>query len=238
MQMSNLRKASDLANHYGVKSIIYGTPGSGKTPLVATAPRPVALICEPGMLSMRGCSIPCFEAYTQSAIDEFFKWALTSKEMSNFDTLCIDSISNIAEIVLAEKLKKMKHGMQAYGAMSEYVYNKACELYYLKNKHVVMIGKQGSFENGKTTMIQDGTVITEPVMQMRPYFPGKELNIKMPHLFDNVMQLTRISIQGFNEPQRALRTRECSEAFARDRVGNLAEFEQPDLTALFKKSMG
>lgn len=108
MQMSQLKPASQLARRYGVKSVVFGSPGSGKTPLINTAPRPVLLVTEPGMLSMRGSNVPAWEAYSPALITEFFEWFMKSREAANFDTLGIDSISNIAEIILAEELKSLK----------------------------------------------------------------------------------------------------------------------------------
>ena len=237
MQMSQLKAASQLARRYGVKATIYGGPGSGKTPLTNTAPRPVLLVTEPGMLSMRTSNIPAWEAYSPGLIAEFFDWFMKSKEAVNFDTLCIDSISNIAEIVLAEELIKVKHGLKAYGNMSERVMKICNDLYYMPQKHIAMIAKQCTVENGRQTMIQGGEIVTEPVMQKRPFFPGKDLNIKVPHLFDNVLHLGDVTIPGQPKPVRALRTKEIPEVFARDRLGNLAEIEQPDLSLLFAKAM-
>jgi len=237
MNLKDLKPASQLAKRFGVKSIVFGGPGSGKTPLINTAPRPVLLVTEPGMLSMRSSNIPCFEAFTIPQIDEFFEWLSKSPEAKNFDTLGVDSMSNIAELKLADEIKKQKHGMKAYGEMSQYVMAKANLLYYLPQKHIVLICKQTQTENGKQTMIQDGTIVTEPIMQKRPYFPGKELNTLIPHLYDNVMHLAEVSIPGVQKPQRALRTKEIPEVFSRDRLGNLNELEPADLSLLFAKAM-
>jgi len=237
MQMSHLKKASELARRYGVKATIFGGPGSGKTPLMNTAPRPVLLVTEPGMLSMRTSNIPAWEAYTPALVTEFFKWFMESKEASNFDTLCIDSISNVAELILMDELIKVKHGMKAYGNMSERVMKICNDLYYMPQKHIAMIAKQSTVENGRQTIMQGGEIIYEPIMQKRPFFPGKDLNVKIPHLFDNVMHLSEVMIPGNQKPVRALRTKEIPEVFARDRLGNLDELEQPDLTKLFAKSM-
>ena len=237
MQMSQLKPASQLAKRYGVKATIFGGPGSGKTPLMNTAPRPVLLVTEPGMLSMRGSTIPAWEAYTPALVVEFFEWFMKSREASNFDTLCIDSISNIAELILADELAKVKHGMKAYGNMSERVMKICNDLYYMPQKHIAMIAKQATVENGRQTILQGGEIIYEPIMQKRPFFPGKDLNVKVPHLFDNVMHLGEVVMPGQPKPVRALRTKEIPEVFARDRLGNLAELEQPDLSLLFAKAM-
>lgn len=237
MNVNQLKPASQLAKRYGVKSVIFGGPGSGKTPLTATAPRPVLLVTEPGMLSMRNSNVPAWEAYQPNLVTEFFNWFMKSNEAKNFDTLCIDSISNIAELILAEELGKVKHGMKAYGNMSERVMKIANDLYYMPQKHIVMIAKQALVENGRQTVLQGGEVNYEPIMQKRPFFPGKDLNVKVPHLFDNVMHLGEAQVPGQPKPVRALRTKEIPEVFARDRLGNLGELEPPDLTALFVKAM-
>jgi len=237
MQMFQLKPASQLARRYGVKSVVFGAPGSGKTPLMNTAPRPVLLVTEPGMLSMRGSNIPAWEAYTAPLITEFFDWFMKSREASNFDTLGIDSISNIAEIILAEELAKVKHGMKAYGNMSERTMKVCNDLFYMPQKHIVMIAKQALIENGRQTILQNGEVTYEPIMQKRPFFPGKDLNVKVPHLFDNVLHLGEAMVPGMPKAVRALRTKEIPEVFARDRLGNLAELEPPDLSALFAKAM-
>jgi hypothetical protein len=62
MDIRSLRPARDFAVQYGVKAIVYGPPGSGKTPVINTAPRPVMLVCEPGLLSMRTSTVPTFFA--------------------------------------------------------------------------------------------------------------------------------------------------------------------------------
>lgn len=237
MNINNLKPASQLAQRYGVKSVIFGAPGSGKTPLLITAPRPVLLVTEPGMLSMRSSNVPAFEAYSPALIAEFFDWMFKSKETSNFDTLCIDSISNVAEIILADELIKTKHGLKAYGNMSERVMKICNDLYYMPQKHIVITAKQALVENGKQMLMQNGEILYEPVMQKRPFFPGKDLNIKVPHLFDNVMHLAETSVPGQPKPVRALRTKEIAEVFARDRLGNLQELEPADLSALFAKAM-
>ena len=237
MQLSQLVPANQLAKRYGVKAVVYGAPGSGKTPLLGTAPRPVMLVTEPGMLSMRHSTVPAWEAFTAARIVEFMEWVTKSKEVGSFDTICIDSLTNIAEIFLGDELPRHKHGMKAYGAMAERTLGICSTLYYMPQKHVVMVAKQTAIENGRQTLIQNGEVTYENVMQKRPHFPGKDLNIKIPHLFDDVLHLGDANVPGQPKPVRALRTREITEVFARDRAGTLNELEPPDLTQLFTKAM-
>ena len=115
--MAGFRKAK--AEQAALKMGIYGPPGSGKTPIINTAPRPVLLACEPGLLSMRGSTVPTFQAFTAKLIDDFFEWLFSSAETKNFDTLVVDSISQMCNIYLADAKTKSKHGLQQYGDMAE-----------------------------------------------------------------------------------------------------------------------
>jgi hypothetical protein len=224
MNMNDLRPASQLAQRFGVKALVYGGPGSGKTPLINTAPRPVMCVVEPGMLSMRTSNIPCFEADTVPKMKDFFSWLFGSNEAKNFDTFALDSVSQMAEIILTDELKKNKDGRKAYGEMSRAVMDILNSLYYLPQKHICLIGKQ--------------TVIEENgVQRKKPYFPGQDLNVKVPHMYDEILHIALTSMQGQPKPVTAIRTLETFDIMARDRSGRLAEFEPPDLSALFAKAM-
>src|SRR5512147_1136630 len=105
MQITDLKPAKQFAQQFGVKTICYGPPGSAKTPTINTAPRPVLLATEPGLLSMRGSEVPTWIAPTKDKIDEFMKWFEHSSEAKNFDTLAIDSISQMCSIALESSKK-------------------------------------------------------------------------------------------------------------------------------------
>lgn len=225
MKAQDLKPAHTLALKYGVKTLCYGGPGSGKTPLINTAPRPVLCVVEPGMLSMRKSAVPCWPAFTADKIAEFFNWIFNAPDAKNFDTIGIDSISQMAEIILTDELKKNKDGRKAYGEMSRKVMDYVNGLYFLQNKHVYLIAKQATTD-------ENGTI------KKRPYFPGQDLNIKIPHLYDEILQLGQQSVPGMQGATSALRCNESFDAIARDRSGKLNEFEQPELTRLFNKCMG
>ena len=219
MNAKDLKPASALALRLGVKMLNYGPPGSGKTPIVNTAPRPVLCVTEPGMLSMRTSTVPAWEAYSVNKIKEFFEWSLNSTEMKNFDTICIDSISQMAETYLTEAKTKYAHGQQAYGKMAEDMMNWITKLYYLPNKHIYLTGKLD---------VTDG--------EKRPYFPGKELNVKVPHLYDIIGYMDFATIPSIGTV-KAIRCQPMFGLFARDRSGNLSKYEEPNLTKLFTKAM-
>lgn len=223
MNLNSLKPASDFAKNYGVKAIVYGPPGSAKTPLINTCPNPVLLACEPGLLSMRGSNVPTWEAYTADAIDEFFTWFFNSNETKKFDTLAIDSISQMAEIYLQKALKEKKHGLQAYGDMATKTLSQLNALYFVKEKHTYLIAKQEIIsENG--------------LAFRRPYFPGKQLPIEMSHKYDQILHLDIQNIPGYGQ-HRAFRCIGTIDVMARDRTGKLSEFEPPNFNDLIKKAM-
>lgn len=235
MSARDLRPAGTLANKFGVKMILFGGPGAGKTPAMNTAPRPVLLVTEPGMLSMRGSNVPAFEAFTKEAIKDFFDWFTKSNEARNYDTLGVDSLNNICEIILAWETHKQAHGLKAYGNMAEQVMDYCNTLNYMERKHIVLICKQGLIENGRVSMLQDGKIVTEPVMQKKPVFPGKDLNVRIPHMFDEIVHLGLATVQG--KQLKAFHTQETPEIFARDRSGMLNHLEEPNLANFFAKCM-
>lgn len=219
MQASDLKPASQFAQLYGCKAIVYGAPGSAKTPLINTAPRPVLLACEPGMLSMRGSNVPTCQAFTPAAIDDFFKWFFNSVETKNFDTLAIDSVSQMADIYLQQALKTNKHGLKAYGDMATAVMDHLRPLFFTQQKHTYLICKQ-SIENNVS----------------RPWFPGQQLNIEIPHMYDFILHLGIKNVPGVGQT-KAFQCNESFDFLARNRTGNLSDYEQPDFGKLVQKAM-
>jgi hypothetical protein len=173
------------------------------------------------MLSMRGSNVPTWQAFTCKAIDEFFEWLLKSNETKNFDTVCIDSLSQMAEIILMEEMTRHKDGRKVYGEMSAKMMRHLTNLYFMQYKHTYLICKQSTNDEGG-------------IRQHRPYFPGQELNVKVPHMYDIILHLAVHNIPGHG-PNKAFRTTGSLEAIARDRSGKLNEYEPLDLTAIFNK---
>jgi len=226
MDIRDLKAAGDHAQNFGVKAIVYGPAGTGKTPILNTAPRPVLLATEAGLLSMRGSTIPTYEAYTSQRVDEFFKWFFNSKETNNFDSLAVDSISFMADVYLQAELNgksksgQKKHGLAAYGAMATAVMDHLRPLYYTKQKHTYLIAKEHMPDN----------------VIKRPYFPGNQLNVEVPGLYDFVLHLgiKNVPVQG---QIKAFQTLETYDIMARARTGNLDQYEPPDLNYIIRKAM-
>lgn len=240
MKSSDLKPISSLAQNYGMKAVLYSGPGMGKTPMLTALPQPVALIAEPGTLSVRDAvkygHVPAWEGFTGDRIREFFEWWFKSAEARQFNSLGIDSGSQIAEIILGYELKRNKDGRRAYGEMSRQVMEWFDQLFFQPQKNVFIICKEMSVEVGKNVTKQDGVLMIEPTFQARPYFPGKELNVLVPHRYDSILHVEDAHIPGVGKT-RAIRTAGTDEVMARDRSGKLAELEPPDLAALIRKAM-
>jgi hypothetical protein len=223
MQASDLRPARDFALQFGCKALIYGGAGTGKTPLLNTAPRPVLLACEPGLLSMRNSNVPTWEAYTTKRIDEFFQWLFNSTETKNFDTVGIDSTSQMADIYLQEAAKTIKHGLQQYGEMATKTMNHLRTLYFTRQKHTYLIAKEEILN-------------VNNIQMRRPYFPGKQLNVDIPFMFDAILHLSKANIPNVGETL-AFRCIGSYDVIARNRTGTLNEYEPPDFNAIVQKCM-
>lgn len=230
MDIRDLRAASEHAQNFGCKTIIYGPAGSAKTPILNTAPRPVLLATEAGLLSMRNSNIPTYEAYSSQRVDEFFKWFFNSTETKNFDTLGIDSGSQMADIYLnaamqgTSKQGNKKHGMAAYGEMATNTMDHLRTLYYTRYKHVYLICKE-----------QIADVDFQSLR--RPYFPGQVLPIDVPHLYDFIIRIAKTNVPGMAGEQLAFQCNGTMNIMARNRTGNLNDFEEPHFAKLVTKAM-
>jgi AAA domain len=224
MNINDLKAASEFANAFGCKALIYGAAGTGKTPLLNTAPRPVLLATEPGLLSMRGSNIPTWEAYTPAKIDEFFKWFFNSNETKAFDTLGIDSGSQIADIYLLTALKNNKHGLKAYGEMADNTMEHLRTLYYTRDKHTYVVCKEEIKD-------LDGSVVR------RPFFPGQQLPISVPHLYDFILRLAKTNVPGVSGEVLAFQCVGSHNVIARNRTGNLNQYEEPNFGKLIEKAL-
>lgn len=219
----NLTTTGRLASVSGVKCIIYGAPGCGKTPLVTTASNVLYVAIERGQVSLQGTNVPAVTAYDLPSFYQFIEWMDRSEEAKQYNTFFIDSISRFCSLVLEEELaKKSKsgekvNGQAAYGEMAKRVLKVFHLLNGMKNRNIVMLAQSD----------------TKPE-QARPYFEGNEIDTKIPHLYDGVFHL------GYHDvPDRgltySLQMRETEKYFARCRFNAAADYEAANLDYLFNK---
>jgi hypothetical protein len=218
-----LRSTSAFSAEAGVKVVVYGLAGTGKTRLCATCPSPVIFSAESGLMSLRGYSLPYYEIKTLKDVQDAYNWSRSSAEARQFQTVCIDSVSDVAETVLAGHMVqangKKNDGRAAYGDYNSDLMKVLKDFRDLPGKHVYMSAKQERVKG------PDGIVLNGPML------PGAKMNTNLPYLPDLLLQLDVDPVGGWS----FLRTKKDFVNDAKDRSGCLAPAEAPDLGALFAK---
>ena len=208
---------------HGIKALIYGRAGAGKTYMARTAPAPIILSAEAGLLSLRDVQLPVIQITSVEDLSEAYNWITTSAEANQFQTVYMDSLSEIAEVVLANAKKQVKDPRQAYGELIEKMMMLVRSFRDLPGKHVVMLAKQESFKDEVSQMSMYG-----------PSMPGTKLGNQLPYLFDEVFRLGIGKLPDGSE-YRFLQTAPDLQYEAKDRSGALDTVEPPDLTHIFNK---
>lgn len=220
----NLRNTNTVAIN-GLKVLVYGEAGAGKTTLIKTLPKPVILSAEGGLLSLRKENLPFIEIHTVEELRDAAKWLETSAEAKQFESVALDSISEIAEVVLSNEKTLNKDGRAAYGNMNDIMAKVIRSFRDLPNRHV--------YFSAKMEKAQDET----GAMLFAPSMPGKTLAQGLPFFFDEVFAL-RVSRSEKGETKRMLMCRPDGMWTAKDRAGVLEMWEEPDLSAIIAKIGG
>lgn len=219
----NLKSTSDVHSN-GVKMLVYSQSGAGKTTLIKTLPNPIIISSESGLLSLEDCNIPYIEVNDMASLKEAYEY-VTSEDCAQFESIALDSISEIAEVVLAAEKKKAKDGRMAYGEMDTQMTEIIRAFRDIPNRHVYFTAK---LEKQQDEM---GRVMYFPSL------PGNKTAQKLPYFFDLVMAL-RLEKDADGNPQRALMVESDGLWLAKQRGTKLDTWEAPDLGAIIAKIVG
>jgi len=201
-------------------ALVHGPPGSGKTYAARTCPGKVLVVsAEAGLLSLRDCDLDVATISTFSDLKRVY--LLLNDKDHGYDWVYIDSLSEVAEICLAEEMGKTAHGVKAYGEMMVAVM-RLVKAFRDLDVNVVMTAKQGR------------DVDPEGVAYMAPELPGKKLSLKLPYEFDLILA-AGTHIDGEGNKHRVFKTRTDQGVLAKDRSGALAPLERPDWAAIHAK---
>lgn len=218
-----------------LKILVHGRAGVGKTRLAATTPgewHTLVIGAESGELSLRDHDIQtisvgelCRQLGKSSVLDGMRAFYLEARNGGLGDVQClfIDSVSEIAEMALAEELKKVNDPRRAYGEMQTAVDGMIKALRSLP-MHVVMVAKQDIAE------VDAGQHLKTVLM------PGKQLAKKLPYLFDEVFAMHAFAPETEGEPvRRHFQTAADLTCDAKDRSGALDFWEPADLAHVHAK---
>jgi hypothetical protein len=220
MKFTTTDQAAQL---HGVKTLVHGRAGAGKTTLCATAPQPVIISAEAGLLALRGHKIPVIEVTSMADLYEAYNWARSSQEAKQFYTVCLDSISEIGEVVLTTEKAASKDPRRAYGEMADKMSQLIRGFRDLPEKHVYFSAKQTANKDEISGVTRYG-----------PDMPGRQIGPSLPYFFDLVMVLD-VGKDAEGKEFRYLRTRTDLQFEAKDRSGALDEYEAPHLGHVFNK---
>ena len=213
-----LTTTAQLCKNRGTSMVLAGPPKIGKTVALRTLPgRTLIADVEDGQLSNQGCEIPAVKIETWADAVELKNKLLSDQQFMQFDCIAIDSISELAEIKLAEEFTCNTNKLAAYGAMSTDITQWLKDMIKLP-QHIIFICKYQRNKDG----------------HMQPLFPGNNLAENLFFWLDEVLIMRMIQDEK-NVAQRVIQCQSCDEHQAGDRSGQLEFFEHPDLGAIINK---
>jgi phage nucleotide-binding protein len=205
----------------GVKLIVYGASGAGKTSLIKTLPNPIIISAESGLLSITDSDIPYIEVTTMEELSEAYDYVIKS----DYESIALDSISEIAEVILSNEKRKSKDPRQAYGAMQDIVADLIRSFRDISGKNVYFSAKLEKSQD------ETGRILYSPSM------PGNKSGQALPYWMDEVLAL-RVEKDADGKTQRALMCDTDGIWTAKDRSGKLGQWMPADLSEVINKIKG
>ena len=205
--------------------LVYGKSGVGKTRLIRTAPKPLIISTEKKLLSLRRDNIPLLKVATLDEIDEVLNLLEHDERFQRFETICLDSISDMAERILDSEKQRNKDKRAAYGALYDEMIIRIKRFRDLERFHI--------YFSAKEERLVDDTGL-ETITSYQPSTPGSKLGAQLPYVLDEVFRY----MVGRNKDGKTVKwlsTCEEPEHAGKDSSGALDRRERPDLTAIFNK---
>lgn len=227
----------------GVKLLVFGEAGYGKTMLTATLPRPLLLSAESGLLSLTRANIervfgagradicydiPTIKISTFEDIQQAFLFITNPANgcKDQFDSIALDSLTEIAEQCLNNAKRSVKDPRQAYGELIEKMQTLIRSFRDIAGFNVYMSAKLSRNKDEVTGITAYG-----------PSMPGAKLGPELPYFFDEVFKLA-IGKDQQQQDFRYLLTQPDMQNVAKDRSGMLQQMEYPHLGTVINKIKG
>lgn len=228
-----IKKVSDAVAIQGIKAILYGASGVGKTSqvktLVTSGFKPIIISAESGLLSLAGADVDVIDISRNDKdevlepskrferLGESFKFLSEGKH--HYDTIVLDSLTEINQCLmdyLRTKYPDAKDTLKMYGDNSVMM-TKVIKSFRDLKYNVVLIALESveKDESGKRFTTVD--LIGKVAANIPPYF-------------DEVLYMFTT-----DEGERKILTNKTEKTVAKDRSGKLAQVEEANLGKLFKK---
>lgn len=210
-----------------INVLVYGNPGVGKTTFGATAPRPLFVDLERGAIgkSLEQYDLSVVQVDKISQLGEVYLMAKKG-ELADFDTIVIDSISEVMKQLQEEYAKtdpkdpnSKKITQNDWGKIISRAENIVRQFVNLPTHHVIFIAKEAE-------------VSTDDETYIRPSVSGKKFPSDLSGYMDIVGRLVSWQV-GKSETKRALIVHPDEKFYAKDRFGVLPRNVEPDFTKLY-----
>lgn len=216
--------------------LIYGESGVGKTRLISTAPKPIVLSAEGGLLSLKRYNIPYIEIKSDDDLKQAYKYL--SVKNDDYETVVLDSLTEIGEVIFQSEKKKLLDDAKRKGAKVDqrmaYVTMKErieglVRVFKMLPYHIYMIA------HSELSETDGGDRLFYPAL------PGSKAKQKMPHFYDEVFAMKCVDgtdSDGKKVKSRYLITANTGNYIAKDRSEELNIIEEePNLTDLINRML-
>ena len=235
-----VKLASKVAREGGVKLAVHAAAGMGKSMLAATLTKPVVILTErtgadcfsdENIRQIYGgkgnTKIGVVEAYTIEDVEEAFTELV---EDERFDTIVLDSASELSKMLLKLAMEGTTNKMQAYGMMADNIDELLRNLIdcpknivFLFHSHKVEVYDEEGNEMG-TNFVAG--------------FEGQKMKTDFSHMIGDIFCIVN-DFDDQGEETRLLRTRQRDTPFyAKNRSGMLKDLEPMNLQAIIDKLSG
>lgn len=211
-----------------VNMLIYGVYGIGKTPLSATAPKPIIIDIDEGTLSIADQDLPVLETRSIEDLEEAYEFC-KGKKGKQFDTIILDSGYELVDVVLAHLFEQQEEDKKD-GIKSDK--RQAYWTVAAETKKWIRKFRDLPFHFVCTSLAD--VIELDDIEKYRVSFPGNVLKREIPGMFDEVFCI-RYEDPEDDESKIVLQCKRCVDYDARDRSKKLKKFEKLDLTAIIAK---